>query len=446
MRHRSRSTRNALLTAAVVVLLICKAGEAQDHVLYTDSFPTNDEYDVSILDPHHIYGSPYGGFGRATRSRLAALPLPLPGIVGEFDASSEDAIYLETRDGDGRLFACRVYHQDEVEAISLTDSMFNAPITRDPHAKEEGKTTVKAADPDDESASDEPQTLVAVDDETPVNIHSDADNTNNEDASSTIPNDVLPALTVDTLLTKLKGVCTQIHMGWWSYEWCHEDKVAQFHIRIDEHEKQKLHLDDVTNLGTHTSRSIQQETDNDDDIDKATTAQSGTTTNENVNVGSVKHVAVVIDKFEGGDICEETQKPRRTTVKLQCCSLEKMNRFKNAVLYHGKPVKSNIAAIRLMQETSTCNYFLQVCTPLLCEGLAEAFEDGLVAKEIAPKAKASIPKQLHQVPTTRTPRQRKEGESIREILEANLKNTCLQYNDGGWYVIILLLCYTLSGE
>ena len=48
------------------------SSSSSDHQhVYTDSFPTNDEYDIMALDPSTAYGTPYGGFSRATASRLA---------------------------------------------------------------------------------------------------------------------------------------------------------------------------------------------------------------------------------------------------------------------------------------------------------------------------------------------------------------------------------------
>ena len=57
---------------------------SSDHQhLFTDSFPRNDEYNMMALEPETPFGTPYGGFSRATASRLAALPLKLPSISKE---------------------------------------------------------------------------------------------------------------------------------------------------------------------------------------------------------------------------------------------------------------------------------------------------------------------------------------------------------------------------
>jgi len=38
---------------------------------------------------------------------------------------------------------------------------------------------------------------------------------------------------IRTLLSKLNGHCSQLHTrGWWSYEWCHEKNVRQYHVEV----------------------------------------------------------------------------------------------------------------------------------------------------------------------------------------------------------------------
>jgi hypothetical protein len=266
-------------------------------------------------------------------------------------------------------------------------------------------------------------------------------------------------IAIDKALSKLKGICTQIHMGWWSYEWCHDQRVAQFHIHVLQQGRDtKLRLDDVTSLGTKASRTIEM-ADTDEVVkegevknmaandykasvlsdkpkeSEVTIAEKGQVlkiakddSKESSSPEKPKELGVIIDEFENGDICDETQLPRRTTVKLFCCPLETMRTFKNAVVYNGHPVESDIAAIHMLKETQVCNYYLEVCTPLLCEGLAEAFENGLVAKELPPKEK------IESNPVSRSPGERKKNESVREILEATLQNTCLRFFNGGWWV------------
>lgn len=52
-------------------------------------------------------------------------------------------------------------------------------------------------------------------------------------------------------LEKLNGICSQIHLGWWSYEWCHNEHVRQFHVGIKEGGKNggSYEVEDVTMVG-----------------------------------------------------------------------------------------------------------------------------------------------------------------------------------------------------
>ena len=92
--------RLRLLQATILWLVLVELADSS-HV-YTDSFPTNDEYDFAVLDPDTVYGSPYGGFSRATASRLASLPLKLPNVPEEL--REFEPVYTQVRDYQGRPF------------------------------------------------------------------------------------------------------------------------------------------------------------------------------------------------------------------------------------------------------------------------------------------------------------------------------------------------------
>jgi hypothetical protein len=175
-RFLPRPTRLPLVAAVVALAgtaasLSCVSGHKREIV-----FPSNDDYDVMAFHPDTAVafgsGAPYGGYSRACRSRLAKLPIRLVGD-GQFDQVNEgryveysnDNIddedehnsganngdnnsddnkeagqetstdgkelgehYFTMRDGEGRLFACAVYHEDDLHAQSLTDSVFNDAI------------------------------------------------------------------------------------------------------------------------------------------------------------------------------------------------------------------------------------------------------------------------------------------------------------------------------
>jgi hypothetical protein len=66
--------------------------------LYDDLFqPQMEEYALAKFDPYSLSGAPLGGWGRATRSRLATLPMRL---VSDFDGGF-DLWYESEGDDDG---------------------------------------------------------------------------------------------------------------------------------------------------------------------------------------------------------------------------------------------------------------------------------------------------------------------------------------------------------
>lgn len=398
----------------VLLVALCHHATTLAKHVYSDSFPTNDEYDFNILDVHHIYGSPYGGFGRATRSRLAALPLHLPGTVGEYSSEEEEEVYMEMTDGDGRLFACRVYHEDELTSPSLVESMFTtAQLSPAAAASSEDPVENEVKESMDENKETVPDMVVG---------SNDGDLT--EEAKQT--------QTINQILSKLNGVCTQIHKGWWSYEWCHGKKVTQFHVHVEKGKLQQVQMESVTNLGEYATSTVYTDGDPYPEEQKEmnpVVAEKMKEIEERNKEEDPEELAVVVHEFAGGAVCEETGKPRRTQVKLKCCPLKRMHRLKRAVLLNGQPVASNIAAVTKMQETSVCNYSIEVCTPLLCEGLAETFEgNSLVAKEGTNTDNAKL------VTTPPGSREKKVNESIRGTIADTLKNVCLTFRNGGWYV------------
>ena len=341
-------------------LVLCVHSTTIAKHVYSDSFPTNDEYDFNILDVYNMHGSPYGGFGRATRSRMAALPLQLPGTVGEYNKDDKES-FMEMRDGDGRLFACRVYHEDELTPSSLSESMFTTAQLSEVALRANEDDIIENQKEEEKEIQDSPV----------------------EEADTGLTEEEKTVKQVHQVLNKLNGICTQVHKGWWSYEWCHGAKVTQFHVHVEKGKTQQIQTESVTNLGEYSSSNVYTDGDPEDkkEINRIVAEKIKEIQGES-DEDEPKELAVVVHEFEGGAICEETGKPRRTQVTLKCCPFKRMNRLKRAVLLHGQAVASNIAAITKMQETSVCNYSIEVCTPLLCEGLAEAFEgSSLVAKE-----------------------------------------------------------------
>ena len=243
------------------------------------------EYDYAILDPGTAFGSPYGGFSRATASRLASLPLKLPNVPEEL--SDFEPVFMNVRDANGRPFSCRAYHQDELDPESLGDSMFDLAREFDP-------TTIP-------EALDDPFTQTSEVDEA---------------------NRVWTPEDIEERLSQLSGICVQNHQGWWSYEWCYKDRVTQFHVELSMDKagtKQKMFVEDltVTSLGEFARREILLHPNKRKGIvgEQVTNAKG-----DKSNHLSDNSMAEVVDSFMEGETCEESGKPRETKAVLRCCT------------------------------------------------------------------------------------------------------------------------------
>ena len=133
--------------------------------------------------------------------------------------------------------------------------------------------------------------------------------------------------------------CLHGGSGWWKYEFCYGKTVGQYHIEKDgsktsinlgRFDKEK-HLDWIENNPQKRPKPLSQRK-------------------------QLSHF------YSEGTICDKTGKPRQTVVKLKC--LENSN---------------NIGAVSLyLLEPKHCEYVLVVESPLICEILALADENGLV--------------------------------------------------------------------
>lgn len=508
--------------------------------------PSHDEYDQTIFDPRSMFGAPYGGYGRATRSRLAALPLRLvggagfdllppvsPGDKSEEDNDAEDGVgasssegdvsdgrpaqevpYFQLSDGQGRRFVCRPYHEDELEPESVMSSMFDAPILReDPLAAlEDGEdddedlhATAAASGRAAASAAGEyvhqdnripasqlghtRQASAAASQQQQVDHisarggaqASQQQGQRGQDVQTPPPpqkqkNPVVPihASDIANQLSKLDGVCAQIHMGWWSYEWCHETAVSQFHVKVlDERElkkagpgpaARKFEIESVTNLGKFRNRVVRVDDGRGGMPHKRSAAATPGAEGGRGLSGSI----VVTDTFSDGDWCEEAGVHRVTELEMRCCKDSDLKVLKQVTAEAKRDV--NIDGPQAMflsvfePAGQTCQYRAKVCSPLLCpeafqqhegdssgtkagvlegddgsvtEGSAEVTGTNEVMDEVRPTVNEahgpSSTQQLHEKPA------RKRKESIRDILERTLGNHCLQRNAGWW---TYELCHT----
>ena len=427
-----------LLTTQLLLVSVGGVDSSDHQHLHTDSFPKNDEYDIMKLEPETPYGTPYGGFSRATASRLAGLPLKLPSVSKQIDDDSGDntfePMYTMVRDNSGRKFACRVYHEDELEADSLGDSMFDTPRPR--------KTSDSESDP---SPSSEPaEENIPVDSSKDENsairqLGDDNDpSTTTSSASNLKEVDFDPMLvghTIQKRLAKLKGLCAQLHPhSWWSYEWCHQDTIKQFHvsvIRLNGQAKQ-VELESITNLGSFSGRTITViDKDGDDDIDPKVD-QSKTLAEGRKELGRV------VDTFAGGDTCDATGKPRVTQAEFRCCSERNIAKNKGGVLQNGNQIKTDVVSIYEATEdkSKVCHYNITICTSLMCEDYDESETKTKVIGEKSNTKSTEGKTNKNSMLNLEIDPAEAQKLSVIEILDYTFgksRNFCIRSDTGGWW-------------
>ena len=457
-----------LLTLWTVTIRKSSAQESFGGRSSSDFFPDDAvySYDSFVIDPYHILGAPYGGFSRSAQSRLASLPLHLPEIL-EYERTAKehnDALYFDTRDSSGRLFVCRLYHEDELEPESLYDSMFSAPILRRKSSESSAVTTVDQVNSEigevlenarvetvstvghDIAAKEMDASSLHATHQQSANENELGDETNtfssiSKDASSStmdelsdsttsakvnVPEDrpeahqraLLSFADVEMRLQELQSICGQIHKGWWSYEWCYGEAITQFHIDFNA-ETNTIQVENVLDLGHYKQRIVSLDL---------------THLPPNKFAEHTPELARVTDVHTDGNVCDETGEARVTNVNMICCSESVAQQHKGMLHKQGHPVTSNIAVVVDIEEDEDvlCLYNVTVCTSLLCGTLG-------VDDEAGSSGKSEYRVLSRSNPTENELTMVKENESIREILDRVLNMLCLQTTLGGWWTYEI--CY-----
>jgi protein OS-9 len=336
----------------------------------------DSEYNFMILDPEHPYGSPYGGFSRSSASRLASLPLKLPNVAENRD--DYEPFFMKVMDAFGKPFLCRAYHEDELDQSTLDDGMFKPPVLRKSNPEEEAESF-------DRSATDE--------------------------SSSHELNDVTLREKAKESLSVLKDVCAQHHQSWWSYEWCFEGKITQFHVRIEIDTGNNKHftVEDVTGLGEFNGNSV-------------TEVSNPNTNSEQSEQAPPRRDVEERAFFDEGDICPDTGLPRQAEAVLLCCPSLKSSRKRSTVFRNGNPFETDLVYLKSVEEEQVCTYTLTLCTPLLCheELLQERQKPLPTASGMAGR------KEIENVEDLSV------SEVINLVFQGDRKSKCVIFSDGQW--------------
>ncbi|CZR58216.1 related to Protein OS-9 homolog [Phialocephala subalpina] len=155
------------------------------------------------------------------------------------------------------------------------------------------------------------------------------------------------------LLQDLEGNCLYFVSGWWSYSFCYNNEITQFHQLPPQPGKPLLppQRDPTTKqfvLGKANGKEIKEdEWGNQIDIHKGKQVDEPPKTELQVKGDS----RYLVQKMDGGTTCDLTGKPRRVEVQFHC----------------NPHVSDRIGYIK---EVTTCSYLMVVYTPRLCSDVA----------------------------------------------------------------------------
>lgn len=155
------------------------------------------------------------------------------------------------------------------------------------------------------------------------------------------------------LLQDLEGGCLYFVSGWWSYAFCYNNEITQFHQLPPQPGKPMLppQPDPATKqfvLGRAKGKdSKDDEWGNQIDMSKKKASEEPPKTELQIK-GDTRYL---VQKMEGGTTCDLTGKPRRVEVQFHC----------------NPHVTDRIGYIK---EVTTCSYLMVVYTPRLCSDVA----------------------------------------------------------------------------
>ena len=155
------------------------------------------------------------------------------------------------------------------------------------------------------------------------------------------------------LLQQLEGQCLYFSSGWWSYSFCHNRQIKQFHALpvgrgqsgaftpVEDVSVPSFVLGEFPRSNLQKSQDAAQDKTKKDSVPKSDVARAQTR-------GDMRYM---VQKLHGGDICDITGRPRKIEVQFHC-----------------HPQSTD--RIGLIKEVSTCAYLMVIYTPRLCNDVA----------------------------------------------------------------------------
>ncbi|KAI9812110.1 MAG: Protein OS-9 [Thelocarpon impressellum] len=170
------------------------------------------------------------------------------------------------------------------------------------------------------------------------------------------------------LLQEMEGQCMFYISGWWSYQFCYNGKIRQFHQLPPQ--KGVPYYPPVEDAAT-PSYVLGQVMGPQDEESRGDLSE-GRVSLESTELQAKGEVRYLVQKLGGGTVCDLTGKPRRIEVQFHC-NLQSTDR------------------IGWIKEITTCSYLMVVYTPRLCDDAAflpphENKANRVACREVVPAA------------------------------------------------------------
>ncbi|KAF8943624.1 Protein OS-9 [Haplosporangium gracile] len=191
------------------------------------------------------------------------------------------------------------------------------------------------------------------------------------------------------LLDHLSRHCLYMRGVFWTYEYCHKKSIRQYHAILSNGQWVPDTPENTYVLAIYQSEennnNNQAQSNNEAALQQRSPSsfavESTVTTTE---LGVSNERKYLVQRWEDGDICKETGRPRKVEVQFQCASVDD--------------------SIQVAMEPSTCNYIMVIYSPNLCKD--PAFESiptpeankiecrGIVSDEQYQMLKANVPEAI----------------------------------------------------
>lgn len=154
------------------------------------------------------------------------------------------------------------------------------------------------------------------------------------------------------LLQDLEGNCLYYVSGWWSYAFCYNAEITQFHQLPPQPGKPALPpVRDTTTKEFVLGRAKKSKSKSDEWSNSVSPQKPSRHESPKTELQVKGDTRYLVQKMEGGTTCDLTGKPRRVEIQFHC----------------NPQVTDRIGYIK---EVTTCSYLMVIYTPRLCNDVA----------------------------------------------------------------------------